>query len=79
MIETLILSLLCGLLGGLLGYAYSIRSIPIIKTKNGYIRYIKGDNTEFITVYDKYGKELLDAGFSLNKNGVTYVKYATKI
>lgn len=76
MIETLILSLLCGLLGGLLGYAYSIRSIPIIKTKNGYIRYIKGDNTEFITVYDK---ELLDAGFALNKSGVTYVKYATKI
>jgi len=53
--------------------------VEVPKTKNGYIRYIKGDNTEFITVCDKDGKELLDAGFALNKNGVTYVKYATKI
>ena len=79
MIETLILSLLCGLLGGLLGYAYSIRSIPIIKTKNGYIRYIKGDNTEFITVMTKMAKNYSMLDLPLNKSGVTYIKYATKI
>nr|DAM86585.1 MAG TPA: YhzD-like protein [Caudoviricetes sp.] len=79
MIETLILSLLCGLLGGFLGYCITSTNISTIKTKNGYIRYMMGKNTEFVTVVDKTGKELLDASFAINKDGINYVEYATKI
>lgn len=79
MIETLILSLLCGLLGGILGYWLTLINMPVIETKNGYIRYIRGENTEYVTVFDKAGKELLDAGFAINKDGVNYIEYAAKI
>ncbi|WP_346748963.1 hypothetical protein [Prevotella jejuni] len=47
--------------------------------KNGRIRYIEGNDTEYVTVSDKSGVELLNAGFAKNKNGINFVEYATKV
>lgn len=79
MIETLILALLFGIIGGMLGFTLLYKQTPTIKMKNGRIRYINCDNTEYVTVSDKSGVELLNAGFAKNKNGVNFVEYATKI
>ena len=79
MIETLILALSFGIIGGMLGFTLMYKTSPTIKMKNGRIRYIEGNDTEYVTVSDKSGVELLNAGFAKNKNGVNFVEYATKI
>jgi hypothetical protein len=79
MIETLILAISFGIIGGMLGFTLMYKTSPTIKMKNGRIRYIDCDNTEYVTVCDKGGVELLNAGFAKNKNGINFVEYATKI
>ena len=79
MIETLILALSFGIIGGMLGFTLLYKQTQTIKMKNGRIRYIDCDNTEYLTVCDKSGIELLNVGFAKNKNGINFVEYATKI
>ena len=79
MIETLILALSFGIIGGMLGYTLLNKQSPTIKMKNGCIRYMDGYNTEYVTVCDKSGVEMLNAGFAKNKNGTNFVEYATKV
>lgn len=80
MIETIVISLFVGIIGGLFSYGLLHNSGPkIIRMKNGYIRYIEGVNTDFITVCNKYGYELIDVGIARNKNGINSIKYAVKL
>lgn len=79
MIETLILATSFGIIGGMIGFTIMHKASPTIKMKNCRIRYIDGYNTEYVTVCDKSGVELLNAGFAKNKNGTNFVKYAAKI
>lgn len=79
MIETLILALSFGIIGGMLGYTLLSGQSPTIKMKNGRIRYVNGYNTEFVTIINKDGVEILNAGFAKNTKGANFVEYATKI
>lgn len=79
MIETLILALLFGIIGGMLGFTLLYKQTPTIKMKNGRVRYIDCIDTEYITVSDKSDVEILNAAFAKNKNGINFVEYATKI
>lgn len=80
MIETIVISLFVGIIGGLFSYGLLHNSGPkIIRMKTGYIRYIEGYHTDFITVVDKMGNELIDAGIARDKNGVNRIKYAVKL
>ena len=79
MIETLILAISFGIIGGMLGFTLMYKISPTIKMKNGRVRYIDCIDTEYITVSDKSGVEILNAAFAKNKNGINFVEYATKI
>ena len=79
MVETLILAFLFGAIGGLVSYNLSYNMSPTIKMKNGRIRYIDCADTEYVTITDKSGNELLNSGFAKNKNGINFVEYATKV
>ena len=79
MIETLILALSFGIIGGMLGFTLMYKTSPTIKMKNGRILYMDCKDTEYITVSNKSGVEILNAGFAKNKNGINFVEYATKI
>lgn len=79
MIETLILAISFGIIGGMLGFTLMYKTSPTIKMKNGRIRYIECNDTEYVTITDKSGNELLNSGFAKNKNGINFVEYATKV
>lgn len=79
MIETLILAISFGIIGGMLGFTLMYKTSPTIKMKNGRILYMDCKDTEYVTVSDKSGLEILNAGFAKNKNGINFVEYATKI
>lgn len=79
MIETLILAISFGIIGGMLGFTLMYKTSPTIKMKNGRVRYIDCIDAEYITVSDKSGVEILNASFAKNKNGINFVEYATKI
>jgi|GEM_PF-2180730 hypothetical protein len=79
MIETLILAISFGIIGGMIGFNLLNKTSSTIKMKNGRIRYMDCKDTEYVTVSDKSGVEILNAGFAKNKNGINFVEYATKI
>lgn len=80
MIETLILSALLGILGGMLGCSITLKSMSkIIEMDTGYIRYIKSKDTDFITVTDKDNKAIIDAGIKKTINGIDYIKCSYEI
>ena len=79
MIETLILAISFGIIGGMIGFNLLNKTSSTIKMKNGHIRYMDCKDTEYVTVSDKSGVVILNAGFAKNKNGINFVEYATKI
>ena len=79
MIETLILAISFGIIGGMIGFNLLNKTSSTIKMKNGRIRDMDCKDTEYVTVSDKSGVEILNAGFAKNKNGINFVEYATKI
>ena len=79
MIETLILAISFGIIGGMIGFNLLNKTSSTIKMKNGRIRYVNGYNTEFVTIVNKDGVEVLNAGFAKNTKGTNFVEYATKI
>ena len=75
MCETLILSALLGLCGGIIGGLMTKMVTPKqLKVKQFTIRYLKGNEDDWIIVYDKNNIELLS--FSLNDTiGIKYFNY----
>lgn len=80
MIETLILSAILGILGGMLGCSIILKSMSkIIEMDAGYIRYIKSKDTDYITVTDKNNKAIIDVGIKKTINGIDYIKYGYEV
>ena len=77
MIETLILSFFISVIGGIIGCNLYFKNLsPRIKMEKGFITYMQTNNTEYVTIKDKFGNEIADIGIARNKNGLNYFKYA---